>query len=98
MRVLLAVLVVAILPLPSAAASAAARGRIVFERSIGDQADLFFVRADGSGRVRLTTPRATESEPAWAPNARRIVAAGGPGLVELTPAGGSCAGCAFPGR
>ena len=87
MRVPLAVLLVAILVLPSAAASAAARGRIVFERSIDDQADLFSVRADGSGRVRLTRTPGYESEPSWGPNGRRIVAAAGPGLVELSASG-----------
>jgi Tol biopolymer transport system component len=81
-----ALLLIALLPLPTAAAGPRP-GRIVFERSIGDQADLFSVRADGSGRIRLTRTPGYESEPSWGPNGRRIVAAGGPGLVELTPGG-----------
>jgi TolB protein len=85
-RLLVAVLLLALLPLQAAAAGPR-QGRIVFERSIGDQADLFSLRADGSGRIRLTRTPGYESEPSWGPNGRRIVAAAAPGLVELTPGG-----------
>ena len=83
---MVATLLLALLPLPAAAAVPRG-GRIVFERSIGDQADLYSVRGDGSGLMRLTRTRGIESEPAWGPNGRRVVAAAAPGLVELDASG-----------
>jgi TolB protein len=86
MRALLAALLLSAVA-STGAATGALRGRIVFERSIGDQADLYAVRPDGSGLVRLTHTARAENEPSWRPDGRRIAASGGPGLVELTPSG-----------
>src|SRR6476646_10609328 len=86
MRALLAALLVPAL-VSGAGASASAGGRLVFERSIGDQADLYSVRGDGARLARLTRTPAAETEPSWGPSGRRIAAAGGPGLVVLTAGG-----------
>ena len=51
---------------------------------------------DRAACVSTRTP-GYESEPSWGPNGRRIVAAGGPGLVELTPGGRLVRGLRLPG-
>jgi Tol biopolymer transport system component len=69
------------------ASAAPPGGRIVFVRMVVDQFELFKVRPDGSGLVRLTRNRSQDSEPAWAPDGRRFVAAAGAGLVLRSPDG-----------
>ena len=61
-------------------------GRIVFSRLVGQQVELFKVRPDGSGLVRLTRNGHFDEEPTWSPDGRRLLAQSG-GLVLRSPDG-----------
>lgn len=87
-------------PVPTGqAAFPGANGRIVFQRELvaGDhtQVDLFTVKGDGSGRVRLTaTPNLNEFGPAWSADGSMIAfwrtpAPFGPGSLWVMKADGS---------
>jgi TolB protein len=80
MRVLLGVGALAVL-LAMPAAGAAPSGRIVFIREVGQQAELFSIRPDGSGLTRLTHEPAYDSAPVWSPDGRRIASFGTGGVV-----------------
>jgi Tol biopolymer transport system component len=66
------------------AAGAAPSGRIVFVREVGQQAELFSIRPDGSGLTRLTHEPAYDSAPVWSPDGRRIASFGTGGVVIRT--------------
>ena len=55
--------------------------RIVFQRMVGKQSELFSVRPDGRGLKRLTRASDNDVQPVWAPDRRRLVALRGSGLV-----------------
>jgi Tol biopolymer transport system component len=79
-RVLLGVGVLAtFLAIPADAA--APGGRIVFSREIGEQAELFSIRPDGSRLKRLTYVAGYDDGPAWSPNGRLIASFGVGGVI-----------------
>jgi dipeptidyl aminopeptidase/acylaminoacyl peptidase len=79
-RVLLGVGVLAtFLAIPADAA--APGGRIVFSREIGEQAELFSIRPDGSRLKRLTYVAGYDDGPAWSPNGRLIASFGLGGVI-----------------
>jgi Tol biopolymer transport system component len=84
----------AFLVIPAAAAAPA--GRIVFSRTVSEQAELFSIRPDGSGLTRLTHEPAYDSEPTWSPDGRRIAAFGAGGVVIRSPDGSVLRRIAIP--
>jgi TolB protein len=75
----------ALLALPAALAGAApawatfpgGNGKLVFQRPVGKQMDLFTIRPDGSHVKRLIGGRAFEEKAEWSPDGRRIAFARG---------------------
>jgi hypothetical protein len=59
---------------PQAAAIAlpVARGDIAFTSTRHGNAEIYVMKADGSGQTRLTNTPAEEFHPAWSPNGQRI--------------------------
>jgi Tol biopolymer transport system component len=71
----LAVAVVSSLVLAGGGASAGTHGgRIVFVRLVGQHFELFTIRPDRTGFVRLTHDNADDESPGWSPNGRRLLA------------------------
>jgi Tol biopolymer transport system component len=98
-RALLALgVLAALLAIPAAAASPAAppAGTIVFSRTVGEQAELFSIQANGKGLKRLTREPAWDSEPAWSPDRRVIAAFGSGGIVIRRPDGSLVRRIAIP--
>jgi TolB protein len=63
-------------------------GRIVFERVVKGNRDLYSMTAAGQGMKRLTKTRAREEDPAWSPDGKRILfTRGGRGIWLMTSAG-----------
>jgi Tol biopolymer transport system component len=84
----LAVTVLGTLVLAAAGASAdSPGGRIVFTRLVGQQRELFKVRPDGTGFVRLTRNGMFDEDPEWSPDGRRLLARANGGLVLRSPDG-----------
>ena len=54
------------------AMSAAAKGRIVFTSDRDGNAEIYVMKADGSGQTRLTNNQAIDFEPAWSPSGAKI--------------------------
>jgi TolB protein len=95
MRVLLGIgALAAFLAMP--AAGAAPSGRIAFFREVGEQAELFSIRPDGSGLRRLTHEPAYDRAPAWSPNGRQIASFGEGGIVLRAPDGSVLRRIAIP--
>jgi Tol biopolymer transport system component len=87
MRVLLGVgVLAAFLALPATASAPA--GRIVFVRELGEQSELFSIRADRSALKRLTREPGYDDAPAWSPDGHRL-ASFGPGGIVIRTADGS---------
>jgi Tol biopolymer transport system component len=79
-RALLGVSVLAAsLAIPAVAAAPA--GRIVFVRELGEQSELFSIRADRSAIERLTREPGQDYAPAWSPNGRLLASFGAGGIV-----------------
>jgi Tol biopolymer transport system component len=57
---------------PAQAAFPGENGRIVLQRPIGDQSDLFTIKPGGKGLERLTRTRAWEDRAEWSPDGRRL--------------------------
>ncbi len=57
---------------PAQGAFPGANGRIVFERPVGDQVDLFTIQPDGTDERRLSASRRIEEEATWSPDGRRL--------------------------
>jgi TolB protein len=84
----LAVTVLATLVLAAAGSSAIApSGRVVFTRLVGQQRELFRVRPDGTGLVRLTRNGLLDEDPEWSPDGRRLLARANGALVLRSPDG-----------
>jgi Tol biopolymer transport system component len=94
-RALLALGVLAAL-LATPAAAAQPSGTIVFSRTVGEQAELFSIQADGKGLKRLTSEPAWDSEPTWSPDRRVIAAFGSGGIVIRRPDGSLVRRIAIP--
>jgi TolB protein len=62
----------AIAALPGAGATKAPPGHIAFSMGGLGHADIYAVKADGSGLVRLTDDQAADFDPSWSPDGRRI--------------------------
>ena len=58
--------------LPAAGAKDEPTGRIAFSMGSSTHEDIYTVRADGSGLVRLTNDPAADFDPSWSPDGRRI--------------------------
>src|SRR5919205_985491 len=58
--------------LPAAGAENAPTGRIAFSLGSSAHEDIYSVKADGSGLVRLTDDPAADFDPSWSPDGRRI--------------------------
>jgi Tol biopolymer transport system component len=68
-------LAVAVLAAAAGASGEIPNGRIVFVRFVpSEQYDLFKIRGDGTGLVRLTHSRPYDEEPRWSPDGRRMLA------------------------
>ena len=71
---------IALVALPAALAGAAPawatfpgeNGRLLFQRPVGEQMDLFTIRADGTGLNRLLGGPAFDDKAEWSPDGRRI--------------------------
>jgi Tol biopolymer transport system component len=83
----LAVLALGTLVLAAAAASASSSGRIVFARFVGQHYELFKIRPDGTGLVRLTHNRLDDEAPQWSPDGRRLLALANGRLVVRSSTG-----------
>jgi Tol biopolymer transport system component len=84
----LAVLGLGSLVLAAAGASAGTpRGRIVFVRPVGQHSELFEIRADRTGLVRLTRNRLDDEAPRWSPDGRRLLALANGRLVVRSAEG-----------
>jgi TolB protein len=57
---------------PAQATFPGENGRLVFERPIGAQTDLFTVKPNGKGLRRLTRTRTWEERAEWSPDGRRL--------------------------
>jgi TolB protein len=53
-------------------------GKLVFQRPVGEQMDLFTIRSDGTRLKRLLGGRAFDEKAEWSPDGRRIAFARGP--------------------
>jgi Tol biopolymer transport system component len=62
-------------------------GRIVFVRLVGQHFELFKIRPDGSGLVRLTHNGLDDEAPRWSPDGRRLLALANGRLVVRSPSG-----------
>jgi Tol biopolymer transport system component len=76
----------------SAAQSKSAARLIAFSATVGKYDDIYVIRADGTGRRRVTRTKAEEYCPTWSPDGRKIalLAFRGErplGLQVITPAG-----------
>jgi Tol biopolymer transport system component len=58
--------------LPAAGAKNAPTGRIAFSMGSSTHKDIYTVKADGSGLVRLTDDPAADFDPSWSPDGQRI--------------------------
>jgi hypothetical protein len=63
-----------------AEASRNARGKIAFERVL--LGDVYDIRADGTGPIRLTDGPSMEGDPTWSPGGRKIAFASSRGRDE----------------
>jgi TolB protein len=59
---------------------------LVFQRSAGRDTDLFVIRADGTGLVRINHPSHNDFLSAWSPDGKRIVYTSDAGAEPITPA------------
>ncbi len=84
----------AFLAIPAAAAPPT--GTIVFSRTVGEQAELFSIHANGSGLKRLTREPAWDSEPTWSPDRLLLAAFGSGGIVIRRPDGSAVRRIAIP--
>jgi Tol biopolymer transport system component len=78
---------------PAHATFPGANGVLVFQRPVGNQTDLFTIRADGSGLHRLTATRTWEEKAEWSADGARLAFArsapsGKPTEIATTNAGG----------
>lgn len=87
MRALAVALLTALVLSVGGASAGRPGGRIVFVRLVGQQTELFKVRPDGSGLVRLTRSGLEDAEPDWSPDGRRLVALADGRLVLRSPDG-----------
>ena len=62
----------ALIAAPAQAALPGKNGGIVFQREVGEQADLFTVKPSGDGSHRLTRTRAWEERAEWSADGRRL--------------------------
>jgi TolB protein len=62
-----------LVPIASSATEAADARHLVFVRGEGATAELYTVRADGSGLRRLTRNRAADYSPTWSPDGGRVL-------------------------
>jgi Tol biopolymer transport system component len=74
-----------VLALPAFAATPS--GLIVFSRLVGDDRELYSIRPDGTGLMRLTDDAEDEGEPVLSPDRRLIASAGGEELVIRSASG-----------
>jgi len=82
-----ALLAVALLASTAQAAFPGTNGKIAFVSSRDGNFEIYAMNPDGSGQTRLTTNPATDFDPAWSPDGRRIAYVGftdqGPDLPPL---------------
>lgn len=66
-------------------------GRLVFERKVDGNADVYVMAVDGSGLTRLTDSPGWDGEPSWSPDGSQIVfasdRAGGPAIYVMNADG-----------
>jgi Tol biopolymer transport system component len=84
----------AFLAMPASAAAPA--GRIAFVRELGEQSELFSIRADRSALKQLTREPGYDLAPAWSPDGRLIASFGAGGVVIRTADGSALRRIAIP--
>jgi Tol biopolymer transport system component len=67
-----ALLAAALLPSAAQAAFPGTNGKLAFVSGRDGNFEIYAMNPDGSGQTRLTTNPATDFDPAWSPDGRRI--------------------------
>jgi hypothetical protein len=67
-------LCVLVLLAPAHAAFPGANGKIAFTKNLDGNYEIYVMNADGTGQTRLTNSDTYDADPAWSPDADRVLA------------------------